>query len=163
MILFRITLFFALALFFKVDASDFKFANELRDSEFCSICIPKKLDEKTLREYDIQNTEDITFCSLLPIEIFWGSYTKAELSLKLHPVYSDKLSQEIMVVIRDENKVLPGEWIKTYIPIETKKTTPKIYLLSGDKMIDRKLLFHALREQSALMRKSFPLDRVSPK
>jgi hypothetical protein len=131
--------------------------NSLEQSTFCAICelVETGSDNKSLTaEYP-----EMKFFRLRPVKIYWGSYDKAKSSLQIHPVLKGEGKTQIMVVFRGNNNLGPGDWLKSYIPIQKDSRPPTYYLLSGKGTVSGGDLKRFLDQYSKLMRKKFPLDK----
>lgn len=147
--------------FLYVYGLEFQLSDEIQDAYYCAICVPHELDENTIRELGLKHDENaiVKFYSLVPVETFWGSLEKAKLSLDAYPLLNQFKAKEILVILRDDAKAQPHNWIKKYISVASKKVRPEKYLLVGKDLIGRDMLIELLKHYSPEMRKRFPLDK----
>jgi hypothetical protein len=132
----------------------------LEQSYFCAICEPVAAGDyaKPLAEKYPQ----LEVFRLQPVIIYWGSFKQAESSLRLHPVAKGEGRCKVLVVLRSENNLGPGDWYKSYIPIQKDSRSPKYYLLSGEGTVSGTEIEKILERYAKAMQQKFPLDKKSP-
>ena len=135
--------------------------SSLEMSYFCALCEP--VTASGYEKYLTEKFPKMDFFRLNPVKIYWGSYKNAKSSLLLHPVPKGEGKTQVLVVFRGENNLGPGDWLKSYIPIQKDKRSPKYYLLDGEGVVSGGELKRFLEKYSKVMQKKFPLDREHDK